>query len=39
MVRGWYERIQDMRGLADVQSILTLASILTVVGRPASGLF
>ena len=26
MVRGWYERIQDMRGLADVQSILTLAS-------------
>ena len=39
MVRGWYERIQDMRGLADVQSILTLASKITVVGRPAAGLF
>ena len=28
MVRGWCERIQDLRGLADVQSILTLASIV-----------
>ena len=28
MVRGWYERTQDLRGLGDVQSILTLASIV-----------